>query len=193
MGYSFGKAVQREPLLGSGLLAVLLSVMLYVLANGWLGIATGFGLPVRWMYVTAHLLAAYGMTVLLWPIASEEEDDPDDNPDRWLQVAILTICAYHLVAAVAYALSFRDILYEVTFAMWLLKTVFCSFIILDLFVADSFVRNAAAFFLFVACVAGYPTLLPDNWGICQWLLAKAATIALAVALYYDYVTEKYLL
>ena len=190
---SYGEAVRREPLWGSALLAVLASVALFVLANGWVGVAALWGLPIRWMYTAGHLLAGYGMSVLLWPLCMDDDDDGIRRPDRWKQAAIVTICFYHLVAAVAYFLLFAGLLSELTLASWVLKTLFCGFFIIPCLLSGDFFLGIVGVLLLVVCVAGCPFLLPDSWAIAQWVVAKVATVLLAVELYHFHISEKYLL
>ena len=60
----------QKLLIRTALICVLLSVTLYVLASRWIGVVFDCGMPVKWLYVAAHLLAGYGMAVLLWPAAA---------------------------------------------------------------------------------------------------------------------------
>ena len=174
------------------LLAVLLSVVLYMVANLWMDFYVTLGLSVQWLYVAAHLLAAYGMAVLLWPIVvrqvgsrchHEHSVALHTGPDRWEIGGIVAITAYHLVAAVAYALSFAGLLYEITLGFCMLKTFLCCFIIFDFLTEDKLSLRFAGVMLLIVCACGCPYHLPETWAFVQWLIAKTATVALAIELY----------
>lgn len=182
----------QKRLIHAAMICVLLSVVLHVLASRWIGVAFDYGLPIRWMYVTVHLLAGYGMAVLLWPAVRrsvntrrrrESSVALGGDADRWEVVAICAIVAYHVVAAVAFSMEFACFFYEVTLGFWLLKTFFCVFLILDFITEDRLPLRPAGLLLIIICVANSPYQLPGNWAFVQWFTAKVAMVALAVELY----------
>ena len=182
--------MKQKLLMRTALASMLLAAVLFLLAGRWVEATFGYGLPYRWMYVVAHLLSAYGMGVLLRPVVrrrdmlrSHHSVLLDKGPNRWELTAVWAIVAFHLVAAVMYALEFAWFLYEVTFAFWLLKTFFCAFLIYDFLTEDHLALRPAGMLLIVICVAGSPFHLPGNWAFVQWFTVKVVTAAFAIELY----------
>ena len=162
--------------------ASLLSTLIFILCSNKLGLANMCGISGQWLYVVAHVLGGFGVGILLWPIVNRREPDTG-RKDIVLLSAVIAIVVYHLAAAVAYAMSFDYRLYLVILILWWLKTALAFFIAFEFIVCRRSDYTWAGISMIIAYVAGCPYSLPDTFGILQWIIAKMATVVLAILLY----------
>ena len=146
------------------------------------------GLSVRDSF--AHLLAAVGNSVLLWAAGMVFHKDYCKCRVQ-LYAATISVVAYHLVAAVAYALCFASYLYEVTLVLWFLKAVLCCYVAIGFLMLGDPEFQFGGMMLLLANVAGCPYVLPGGWATAQWIFAKMATFGAAVQLYWCATDDDY--
>lgn len=173
--------IQAVRLVRVALACALLSTLLFI-ACSTLQMAYGFNVLVQILYVIAHPLAAFGVSMLLWSVVSVP-DEVGGSRDKLPCLAVFAVIAYHLMAMVCFALAFKTNLYDVTVGVWWLRTLLCIFIIIDFIFFGDTLMTAAGVLLLIAFGAGGPYALPEGLGIAQWILAKLATIALYFVLY----------
>ena len=178
-----GSRLLTVPVLRMALAAALLSLLLFVLGCPQAGIAARYGLPGRELMIAAHLLAAIGNSVLLWAAGMVFHKDYCKCRVQ-LYAATISVVAYHLVAAVAYALCFASYLYEVTLVLWFLKAVLCCYVAIGFLMLGDPEFQFGGMMLLLANVAGCPYVLPGGWATAQWIVAKMATFGAAVQLYW---------
>lgn len=169
------------------LAAALASTLLFILGSYQAGIVPAASLSSQWLMVAGHLSAAFGNSVLLWgTIRAFYETEPKT---RWPNAAAALVMAYHLSAALGYALAFGYGLYHVTLLSWGLKTVLCCFLGIEFMMLGDGLLTAIGLTLLIACIAGCPFALPEGWGIAQWVVAKLAALLLPVLLYWNSADE----
>ena len=171
------------PVLRRALVAALLSLLLFVLGCPQASLAVRYGLPGRELMIVAHLLGAFGNSALLWGAGMVFHKYYCKCRGQIL-VATISVLAYHLVAAVSYALCFASYLYEVTLVFWFLKAVLCCYVAIGFLMLGDPEYQIGGFMLLLANVAGSPFVLTDGWALAQWILAKATTLGAAIQLYY---------
>ena len=181
--YTLQRKLLTVPVMRMALTAAMLSLLLFVLGCPQSGLAVRFGLPGRELMIGAHLLGAFGNSALLWGAGMVFHKYYCKCRGQIL-VATISVLAYHLVAAVSYALCFASYLYEVTLVFWFLKAVLCCYVAIGFMMLGDPEHQIGGFMLLLANVAGSPFVLTDGWALAQWILAKATTLGAAIQLYY---------
>lgn len=179
---AFGR-LNPKLLLVSAMIAALSSVLTFAVCCRWLSFADLLNPLIPGLFTMAHLLAAYGMGVLLWAVVGLP-DEAGKHINHWKLVAVLFIVAYHVTAAAGNALSFRLDLMDITEVLWFVKTFFCFFIIFDFIMKDDSPLQEIGLLMFVACIASCPYQLPNGWDIFQWFVDKVSTAAFALELFF---------
>lgn len=169
-------------------------VLLYALAAavaGTLLFVAGHLLPVAVpatvmlqpaMFVTAHLLMAFGGSILLWAVVSVP-DEMTGECEVLNEGAAIVNAIYHLAAAVGVALGYRYGMYYVVLVLWWLRSLAGLFVIIDFVLRGDGSLQLAGVLMLLFFIAGCPYLLPDLWGVLQWAVAKVAVLWLCVQLY----------
>lgn len=179
-GLAFGGLLSGL-LLISGLLAALSAAVLYFVCNGPQGVNMLMGVPEQWLFVTTHLLAGYGMGVLLWAVVGQPKVS-GSRRNWWQCSAVIAVVAYHLSAAVGCSpLAFAGI-DELMLVLWVLKTLLCLFIIYDFLVLEDSLHEAGIAML-IACVSNCPYYLPGGWAVTQWMVFNITFALLAIELF----------
>ena len=173
---------QQKPPLGLALTALLLSMLLFALNNGAWQLAARLGLSRDGVYAFGHLLAAFGIGVLLWGVTLVIERS-DNQRDRILRTAVIVVVLFHIVAAVANALSFGHHLYATSIFFWGLRLLAGFFIGFNFFTFEDTRLRSAAGLLLLMFVAQSPFMLGGFWFFVQWIIGKLAAIWLAILLY----------
>ena len=174
--------LKSKTLLISALTAALSSVLIFAVCCRWLSFAYLLSPSVPWLYAAAHLLAAYGMGVLLWATVRLSEESVK-HISHWKISAILFIVAYHITAAAGNVLFFHFDLMDITEVLWFVKTFFCFFIIFDFIMKDDSPLREIGLLMFVACISSCPYQLTNGWDIFQWFVEKVSTAAFAFELF----------
>ena len=92
---------QSSRLLPWAVAAAVLSMLLFILNNGFWQLAARIGVERNDVYAVGHLLAAFGFGWLLWSVVKVIERS-DKGRDNILRTAVILVVAYHLVSTVAY-------------------------------------------------------------------------------------------
>lgn len=173
---------QQKLPLGLALTALVLSMLLFVLNNGAWQLAARLGLPRDGVYAFGHLLAAFGIGVLLWGVTLVIERS-DKQRNRILRTSVIFVALFHIVAAIGYILMFRYHLYATMVFFWGLRLFFGFFIGFNFFTFEDTRLRLAAALLLVMFVTQSPFMLGGFWFFVQWGIGKLAAIWLAFLLY----------
>lgn len=174
---------QQKLPLGLALTALVLSMLLFVLNNGAWQLAARLGLSRDGVYAFGHLLAAFGIGVLLWGVTLVIERS-DKQRNRILRTSVIFVALFHIVAALGYALMFRYHLYATAVFFWGLRLLAGFFIGFNFFTfEDTRLRLAAGLLLvFLVTMTPFP-FATGFWFYVQWIVGKIAVIWLAFLLY----------
>ena len=164
------------------LAASLAGTLLFVTAHFLPSTMPAFALMLRGMFVAAHLLLAFGGSVLLWAVVSVPDEMTGECDDLHKGAAILN-ALYHLAAAVGVAVGYRYGMYYVVLVLWWLRSLAGLFVIIDFVLRGDGSLQLAGVLMLLFFIAGCPYLLPDLWGVLQWAVAKLAVVCLCVQLY----------
>lgn len=176
------KQQQKLPL-GLALTALLLSTLLFMANNSSWQLAAHFGLSRSSVFAVGHLLAAFGIGVLLWGVTLVIERC-DRERNRILRTAVITIALFHVVAAIAYIFSFGYNLYAIATFFWGLRLLAGFFVGFNFFTFEDTRLRIAAVLLLVFLVTMTPfSLATDFWYLVQWGVGKIAIVWLAFLLY----------
>lgn len=176
------KQQQKLPL-GLALTALLLSTLLFVLNNGAWQLAANYGLSRNGVYAVGHLLAAFGLGVLLWGVTKVIERS-DRERNRILRIAVIAVTLFHVVAALAYIFSFGYNLYTIATFFWGLRLLAGFFVGFNFFTFEDTRLRIAAVLLLVFIVTMTPfSFVTGFWFFVQWIVGKIAIIWLAFLLY----------
>lgn len=173
---------QQKLPLGLALTALVLSMLLFVLNNGAWQLAARLGLSRDGVYAFGHLLAAFGIGVLLWGVTLVIERS-DKQRNRILRTSVIFVALFHIVAAIGYILMFRYHLYATMVFFWGLRLFFGFFIGFNFFTFEDTRLRLAAALLLVMFVTQSPFMLGGFWFFVQWGIGKLAAIWLAILLY----------
>lgn len=132
-------------------------------------------------YVIAHLLAAFGIGTLLWSVISMSDDK--GRRDKILCAAVISNVVYHLGAAIAFAVSFRFGFTVILPALWGVSALMLTYIFIHFIISRNPDFEKAGVYLIISSIAGIPLMLPGSWAFIQWVVAKAANVALVIQLY----------
>ena len=132
-------------------------------------------------YVVAHLLAAFGIGTLLWSVISLP--DGKGRRDKILCAAVISNVMYHLGAAIAFAVSFRFGFTMILPALWCVSALMLTYVFIHFIMSRNPDYEKVGVYLIIASIAGIPLMLPGSFAFIQWLVAKAANVALVIQLY----------
>lgn len=164
------------------LASALLGTLLFVTAHFLPSTMPAFALVLRGIFVAAHLLLAFGGSVLLWAVVSVPDEMTGECEDLHEAAAILN-ALYHLAAAVGVALSYRYGAYYVVLVLWWLRSLAGLFVIIDFVLRGDGRLQLAGVLMLLFFIVGCPYLLEEPWGLWQWVVAKFAVVCLCVQLY----------
>lgn len=177
---------QAKPLLQKALVAALISSLLFIFCSARGNIGILIGLPTRWMYVVAHLLGAFGNTLLLWAVMSFKLKRKDNKVSKYDLTlwAVYSTFFYHFAAALAYTFVSNQGFYIAAYSLWWLRALLCIPVGFRLLALGDSKFRASGVTLIVAIVSSCPLAMPGYMALAQWIVAKLSAVLLALVLYY---------
>lgn len=176
--------IPAMPLLYTALGFALLSVLLFVAGTLHAGIGKGLGLLDMRIFSVAHVMAAFGFGTLMWAIITRTTNGNPHRFDVWVFLIVMSEVLYHVGTAVAYSTLVPYDLYTMAVVLWWIRMVLGLVLFLDLVTCGEEGLIVLACLILLAYVASSPYKLPDTFGPLQWVVAKLASIAAALQLFF---------